>query len=215
MAKKELGPIHDVSELLWRLPGEGEEAYEAFRKYVDAGDRNGGKRSMSQVAQYLGKSQRLMEEWSRNYQWVERCRRWDNRLAAIETEERERIARERASQWEHRRQTLLDQSWEDSQLLREKVRGFITEGIPADPDDPCSPKTQIRWTGPAVVAALRLVVEAGAWSVKEALGDSDEDFDPLTATPEQLHAYLAKQGKLPGPAPISDSIDVTPQDSDE
>lgn len=60
---------------LWeRQKGESAQAYEAFVLYRDLG----AERSHVKVAQQLGKSTALISRWSSRWNWVERCRAWEN-----------------------------------------------------------------------------------------------------------------------------------------
>jgi len=65
------------NEFVWeQLDDESAEAYEAFALYRDLGaDYN--KRSLSEVAQRLGKSKTLMSRWSARHRWVERAKDYD------------------------------------------------------------------------------------------------------------------------------------------
>lgn len=59
-----------------RQKDESEQAYEAFLAYRDMG----ANRSVAKVAQKCGKNKSLMDRWSSRWEWVERCRCWDNQL---------------------------------------------------------------------------------------------------------------------------------------
>ena len=59
-----------------RQEGEGEKAYEAFLVYRDMG----AKRNVRAVGQKLNKSLTQIGKWSSRWNWVERCRAWDNQL---------------------------------------------------------------------------------------------------------------------------------------
>lgn len=59
-----------------RQKGEGEKAYEAFLVYRDMGPE----RSTRAVAQKLGKSVSLIQRWSRDKDWQERVRAYENDL---------------------------------------------------------------------------------------------------------------------------------------
>lgn len=65
-----------------RMQGEGEERFEAFSIYRDMGAETGGKRSLRQVAEQLGKSTELIERWSRLDGWQKRCFAFDAWTAA-------------------------------------------------------------------------------------------------------------------------------------
>lgn len=59
-----------------RQKGETPQAFEAFSAYRDMGS----KRGLRSVAQRLGKSLTLISRWSSAWEWVERCRAYDNDL---------------------------------------------------------------------------------------------------------------------------------------
>lgn len=65
-----------------RQKGESPKAFEAFSKYRDLG----ASRSCRKVAEELGKSNGLIERWSRNHDWQKRVSAWDA--------EQDRIARQ-------------------------------------------------------------------------------------------------------------------------
>ncbi len=60
--------------LRWfRQKGESRKAYEAFAIYRDLG----AARTQAKVATHLGKSIKLMQRWSANYEWVDRAAAFD------------------------------------------------------------------------------------------------------------------------------------------
>ena len=59
-----------------RQKGESTQAYEAFSVYLEMG----ADRSHQAVSQECSKSISLIRRWSNAYNWVERCRAWDNHL---------------------------------------------------------------------------------------------------------------------------------------
>lgn len=59
-----------------RQKGESEKAFEAFSAYRDMGVE----RSIRAVSQKLSKSKTLIDRWSRDKNWVERARAYDNDL---------------------------------------------------------------------------------------------------------------------------------------
>lgn len=59
-----------------RQQGESPQAYEAFATYRDMG----AERNLRAVAQALNKSLTIIGRWSKNWEWVERARAWDNEL---------------------------------------------------------------------------------------------------------------------------------------
>jgi hypothetical protein len=87
-----------------RRPKESVAAYRAFLVYRD----QGLDRSLTAVkAVYAqrptkesGARRPDLERWSSRYQWVERCRAWDNHVQA----EKDKVALAEARKWELRRQ---------------------------------------------------------------------------------------------------------------
>lgn len=59
-----------------RQKGESAQAFEAFTTYRDMG----AERSLRAVSQRLGKSKTIIDRWSREKDWVERVRAYDNDL---------------------------------------------------------------------------------------------------------------------------------------
>lgn len=91
-----------------RQPGETAKAFAAFCVYRDQAP---SQRSLSRVAQSLGKSKALMDRWSSQNRWVLRAAAWDNemdrqrRLAA--QEEMIEIARRQAQEARAQAQALV------------------------------------------------------------------------------------------------------------
>lgn len=72
-----------------RQDGESKQSFEAFALYRDMGLA----RSLAKVGEELGKSTTLMERWSSKYEWVERCKAYDqemDRIAILENEQQRR-----------------------------------------------------------------------------------------------------------------------------
>lgn len=59
-----------------RQKGESAQAFEAFSLYLEMG----ADRSLRAVSHECNKSISLIRRWSSAYNWVERCRAWDNHL---------------------------------------------------------------------------------------------------------------------------------------
>jgi hypothetical protein len=65
-----------------RQAGETNVSYEAFRVYL----MGGSARTTPKVAEAVGKSVTLIQNWSAQYLWVDRCRAYDNFLLEAETD---------------------------------------------------------------------------------------------------------------------------------
>ena len=90
-----------------RKPNESAKAFAAFSTYAELG----AKRSLAAVGQALGKSQGLIERWSRRHDWVTRVRVYDGHLAAVQRETAEAQMRAKADEWMRRQQELREQEW--------------------------------------------------------------------------------------------------------
>ena len=113
-----------------RQPSERSGAYEAFAVYRDMG----GERSIRKAGQKLGKNYTTIAGWSSKYDWVERCRLYDNDVA--------RQAREKALKGINEMQTrqikiamLMQQKATEAlakllpeNLDRNDIVRFVTEG---------------------------------------------------------------------------------------
>lgn len=76
-----MGEMDDIRP--WdRQPGETSKAYEAFVTYRDLG----GKRTLREVGEILGKSEQVLSVWSTKNHWVSRSSAWDS-MPSRKTEE--------------------------------------------------------------------------------------------------------------------------------
>jgi hypothetical protein len=96
--------VASVIEAWDRQPGEGTKAWVAFCVYRDLDPAT---RSLSKVAQELGKSKVLMGRWSSHWRWVGRVRAWESEkdrqkrageLKALEDMDRRQVAMGRLMQ---------------------------------------------------------------------------------------------------------------------
>ncbi len=69
-------------------PKEGDKAFAAFSLYLSLGPE----RSPAKVAAKLGKGQRIMETWSRKFDWAARVQAHGAHLVLVEREAAEALA---------------------------------------------------------------------------------------------------------------------------
>ena len=100
---------------------ESARAFAAFSVYLAMGPE----RSLEAVAQKVTKSSRLLKRWSRRYDWPGRVRAYADRLAAVEREATEALARGKAAEWLKRQQTLRETEWE----MHEKCVAAARRGL--------------------------------------------------------------------------------------
>src|SRR2546426_846361 len=103
MKPEQEAPSREPWAQLPRMPGQRREtdvAYAAFQVYYRLPP---GERSARLTAIKVGKSKKLIEDWSRFHHWVERAKAWDDHLARIADQQLEQKAREEAEKWAKRR----------------------------------------------------------------------------------------------------------------
>ena len=83
-----------------QLPKESAKAFAAFSVYLSLGPE----RSIRAVGEKLGKSEGLLERWSRKFDWPARVQAYAANLAVLEREATEALARTSAAQWLTRRE---------------------------------------------------------------------------------------------------------------
>ena len=96
--------------------------FQAFRRYIELPP---GERSLRRVAQDLNKNEKLMERWSSKFGWRQRALAWDQHLAAIEAEAREKRAREKAELWERRREEQREADYQLRQSLTQRTTQLL------------------------------------------------------------------------------------------
>src|SRR3954447_11936003 len=92
--------------------------FQGFEHYLSL---PAGERSLKRTAQHLNKSEKLMERWSSKFEWRRRALAWDQHLAAIEAEAREKQARQKAELWEMRRDEQREADYQLRQALTKKT----------------------------------------------------------------------------------------------
>ncbi len=208
-----------VEMLPWgRQPREGEEAYAAFLAYRDLGPS----RTHEATRKRLGKSPgylKPIERWSVLRHWRERSCAWDDHLQR----ERDKIAEEVAAQWERRRLQALEEGWQLCRSLRAKLAqmlAFPLETPVVAKSEPAKEKREViaeavatpeetketvgrgpsRWNYTTVARLSKLVVEL-EWAILAEALPRPEEIDPLSATTEELKAYLARHPRRGHPPP--------------
>ncbi len=89
-------------------PKESDKAFAAFSLYLSMGPE----RSLAMVGARLGKSETLIERWSRKYTWKDRVAAHGAHLAVVEREATDALVRGKAAEWLKREQDLREQEWD-------------------------------------------------------------------------------------------------------
>jgi len=100
-------------------PKEGDKAFAAFAMYLSLGPT----RSLTVAAKKLGKSRRMMEKWSRRFDWPARVQAHGAHMAQTAREAAEALARAKGVDWLKRQEEIREQEWE----MHEKCISRILE----------------------------------------------------------------------------------------
>ena len=104
-------------------PKESGKAFAAFAMYLSMGSE----RSLAQVGKKLGKSEGLIERWSKRFDWGGRVQAHGAHFAMIEREATEAVARGKATEWLKRQQELREREW----MMHEKCIAAAERGLKA------------------------------------------------------------------------------------
>ncbi len=89
-------------------PKESDKAFAAFSMYLSLGPE----RSLSAVAEKLGKGQRILEKWSGRFDWPARVQAHNAHLAVVEREAAEALARVKGVDWVKRQEEQRADEWQ-------------------------------------------------------------------------------------------------------
>lgn len=104
-----------MPEVFEQQPKESAKAFAAFCEYLNLGPE----RSLAAVGEKLGKSEGLMERWSRKFDWVGRVAAHGAHMALVERQATEALARSKSVEWETRREKHREKEWRLSEELIE------------------------------------------------------------------------------------------------
>jgi hypothetical protein len=87
---------------------ESNKAFAAFKIYLELGPE----RSLASAAEKLGKSKRMMEKWSRKFNWPVRVQAHTAHLADIERKTAESLAVQNGVDWAKRQEQHREDEWQ-------------------------------------------------------------------------------------------------------
>ena len=99
-------------------PKESDKAFAAFAVYLGMGPG----RALSLVARKLGKSKRLMEKWSKRFDWPARVQAHGAHMALVEREAAEALVRAKGVDWVVRQEEQRADEWDVRCELIETAR---------------------------------------------------------------------------------------------
>jgi hypothetical protein len=87
---------------------ESNKAFAAFKTYLESGPE----RSLTIAAGKLGKSKRMMEKWSRKFDWPARVQAHTAHLADVERKAAEAVATQNGVDWAKRQEQHREDEWQ-------------------------------------------------------------------------------------------------------
>jgi len=87
---------------------ESSKAFAAFKTYLELG----AERSLATAGDKLGKSKRMMEKWSRKFDWPARVQAHTAHLADIERKSAEAVAVKNGADWAARQEQHREDEWQ-------------------------------------------------------------------------------------------------------
>jgi hypothetical protein len=110
-----------------RRPKESAKAFAAFSVYLSLGPE----RSLAEVGRKLGKSEGLIERWSRKFQWAARVDAHTAHMTAVERESQEALTRASAAEWLRRTEQVRQREWEMHEkcidAARRALKAFVEQ----------------------------------------------------------------------------------------
>lgn len=196
-----------------RQENESPEAFAAFVAYRDGGPD----RSQAKAAREIGKDPGLTNRWCTRHDWVARARDYDNHVARIEREERERVRARQAAKWELAKLEGAQQNIDLAGTLRERVRRMLsfpltsqkTKKLVESPDGRTIHQTIIikpyRWGGDTIVKMLALAAQLEEKAILAALpadvGSVRDGAQVAEALERMIDQVYGEKPEEDGPAP--------------
>jgi hypothetical protein len=209
-----------MSKQPWeRLPKEKARAYEAFKIYLHAGSG----RTYADAAVGMGLSYDSICNYGKWNKWRDRALAWDDHVTSLENQRREEVVIDRAAKMERERLESVDRDLDLSKKLAARALEMLNAPLYRETEE----KEEIDDDGRKVV---RITREPAKWSMATAAqlataaaqlaavafaqetSKADAEFDPASATMEELQAFLSKHGagvnpkSLPAPVVVEARI---------
>jgi hypothetical protein len=190
-------PVNGMSLQPWdRQERESLAAFRAFTIYRDLGlertlaaacrthaeSRNRSKSGPKTVRRDPRNSD--WRKWFTMHRWEERARAWDRHNAAVAQKALDEQTARDAVDWARRRTEAIERQYRAAEKLVRKTEAIV-ESLP---DNLSVDTKQMRDAAAVLNTATALIHDA----IDTALPDDDMDFDPHSATTEELQAFLAR-----------------------
>ena len=185
-----------VALVFEQQPKESAKAFAAFKTYLELG----AERSLATAADKLGKSKRMMEKWSRKFDWPARVQAHTAHLADIERKSAEAVAVKNGADWAARQEQHREDEWQ----MRSELIALAREAIERWKKNPARCGTL-----EGIARLLDLASKLGRVSSGLSLEPEDKPVEDDGAFMIQIDLAIEK---IYGPAvaaPLANVVDVT------
>ena len=180
--------------------GESGPAFAAFRAFRDMGPGRSAVKAYGQSTGNEGATQKpgRWNAWARRHRWTERANAYDRHLESIRLHEADEAAAQRCRLWSVRGEEQAERDWRAAQALTQRVEMLLELPIIDVATEADGRTTVVKALGVRelkISAGVATEASALAWRAIDAameLYGLDPDFDPVTATDEELRAHMAR-----------------------
>ena len=181
-----------------RMRGESQQAYAALKLFLDLGSE----RSQVATAVKAGRSEVLIRRWHKKYGWIDRAEAYDSHLNAIEMAKREKVRAAYAEKAERFRMESANAHIDIVSRLAERAQQMLEsplyEQVIEEAYEDGRPRTIVmtpaKWDLKTAALFAKTASDLMQVIIFQLSFPKDDDFDPLKATPEELRAYLERNG---------------------
>ena len=180
--------------------GESGPAYRAFCAFRDMGPGRSAVKAYGQHTGNAGATQKpgRWNVWSKERRWTERAKAYDWHLESIRLREADEAAAERCRQWCARGEEQAEVDWRAARALSRRVEMLLELPVVDVTTEADGKTTVVKAIGVRelkVCAGVATEASALAWRAIDAatgIYGLDPDFDPVTATDEELRAQIVR-----------------------
>jgi hypothetical protein len=179
-----------------RRPNESAQSHDALTQYLLLG----ADRSLSRLSEAIGKDDSLLRRWSSRHEWQARSVAYDNHTKGVEQVARDDESSKHVALWERRRQLAIERRHSLADRIFDYVEKLMEHPVTrrkATERDAQGRATVVeiapaKWSAATIATLLRTMAELENSCFSETL-DTQEDFDPSTASEGDCRLYLERE----------------------
>lgn len=185
-----------------RQPGEGREAFAAFKVYRELAPRDRSIDAAFNAAnghrKRIKKASGTWRRWSVEHDWVARADAWDSHLREVELSAQEEAIAKEAAVWAERQRQQREDEWEARRRVLDKVYQMlqmpVVEQQVTSPDGRSVTVKPARWHFGTVAQLLDVVAKLGRLAAEM---DTHQQKADVRLERDYQHALVKLERKLP------------------